>query len=324
MKHLFIVNPRAGGVKGKIAALQQEIAGFAESLSDPHEVYLTQAPMDACRKIIEDSESEEMLYVYACGGDGTLNECANGAANRPNVAITHYPCGTGNDFIKMFGKENVHLFRDLGALSSGTVRPLDLIDCDGRYGLDICSVGIDARIGCDVHKYSGIPLIGGVTGYIVSLVVNLIKGITQYFRISCGGAIEGGDEPEVFTSDGEITLACCCNGRFYGGGFNPVPDAMPDDGVLDCLIVKPVSRLKVLSVVGKYSKGRFRDFPDIITHIRGTFMEIEGDREFVVNIDGEAIYAQKISFRLIPKGINFIFPALLPFFEGRDPAPDSE
>ena len=307
MKHLFIVNPSAGGVKKRAAELQQEIRDFADTLSDPHEIYVTKAPMDACGKIAEEAENADMLYVYACGGDGTLNECANGAANRPNVAITHYPCGTGNDFIKMFGKENIHMFRDLKTLAGGTVRALDLIDCDGRYGLDICSVGIDARIGCDVHKYSGIPIIGGVTGYIVSLIVNLIKGVTQYFRITVGD----------FTSDGDITLACACNGRFYGGGFNPVPDAMPDDGVLDCLIVKPVSRLKVITVVGKYSKGRFREFPDIITHVRGDCMEVEGDREFVVNIDGEAIYAKKISFRLIPKGINFIFPSELDFFDSK-------
>ena len=305
MKHLFIVNPSAGGVRKRAAELQQEIRDFAETLSDPHEIYITKAPMDACHKISEEAESADMLYVYACGGDGTLNECANGAAKRPNVAITHYPCGTGNDFIKMFGKENLSMFRDLSALAAGTVRPLDIIDCDGRYGLDICSVGIDARIGSDVHKYSGIPLIGGVTGYIVSLVVNLFKGVSQRFRITAGD----------FTVDDKITLACVCNGRFYGGGFNPVPDAMPDDGILDCLIVKPVSRLKFITVVGKYAKGRFREFPDLITHIQGSSMDVECDREFVVNIDGEAIFAEKISFRLVPKGLNFIFPAGLAFFE---------
>ena len=304
MKHLFIINPSAGAIRKRVAELEREIRMFAENLGDPFEIYMTKAPMDACGKIAEESESSDMLYVYACGGDGTLNECANGAALRPNVAITHYPCGTGNDFIKMFGKENLQLFRNLDALTHGTVRALDLIDCDGRYGLDICSVGIDARIGCDVHKYSGIPLIGGVTGYVVSLIVNLIKGVTQYFRITTEG----------FSVDGKITLACACNGRFYGGGFNPVPDAMPDDGILDCLIVKPVSRLKVIKVVGKYSKGQFREFPDLITHVRGTHMEIECDREFVVNIDGEAIFAKNISFKLIPKGINFIFPSGLDFF----------
>ena len=298
MKHLFIINPVAGGAKNQGEETEQLIKDFAETLKDPYEIYITKGPMDACCKITEEAEKTEDLRVYACGGDGTLNECANGAANRSNVAITHFPCGTGNDFLKTFGKENIELFRDLHELTTGTVREIDLIDCNGRYGINICSVGIDARIGTDVHKYSRIPIIGGATGYIVSLIINVIKGVTQKFKVSTEGL-------EI---DKEITLACVCNGRYYGGGFNPVPDAVPDDGILDCLIVEPVSRFQVAEIVGRYAKGRFREFPNIFTHVRGRGMDIECDKEFVVNIDGEAIYTKKISFKLVPKGINFVFP----------------
>ena len=298
MKHLFIVNPEAGGVKGRLEEIKRKLTEFAETLKDPYEIYVTKAPMDACQKIAGAAENEEKLYVYACGGDGTLNECANGAAKRDNVAITHYPCGTGNDFLKTFGQTNVDKFRNLQALSAGYIRPLDLIDCDGRYGINICSVGIDARVTADVHKYSSIPIIGGATGYVVSLAINVIKGVTQKFRITVGDIV----------IDKKITLACACNGRFYGGGFNPMPEAIPDDGILECLVVEPVSRLKVAQIVGRYAKGKFREFPELFTFVRGDGMEIECDREFVYNIDGEAINVKKISFKLVPKGVNFIFP----------------
>ena len=271
-----------------------------ETLEDPHEIYVTKGPMDACEKIKAEAEIEEALYVYACGGDGTLNECANGAAERANVSITHYPCGTGNDFLKTFGPDNIDKFRDLKALAAGSVRQLDLIDCDGRYGINICSIGIDARVGADVHKYSKIPIIGGSTGYVVSLVVNLIKGVAKKFRITTDDNV---------TINKKITLACACNGRFYGGGFNPVPEAIPDDGILEILVIEPVSRLKAAKIVGRYAKGRYREFPDLIKYIRGTRIEIESDRKFVVNIDGEVVSTDKISFKLIPKGINYIFPA---------------
>jgi len=303
MKHLFVINPVAGGKKSCAEETKNLVKEFTESLNDPCEIYITKEPMDACRKIVEEAESSDNLRVYACGGDGTLNECANGAANRKNVAITHFPTGTGNDFLKTFGKDNISMFRDLKALSTGTVRALDLIDCNGRYGINICSVGIDARIGTDVHKYSNIPIIGGATGYVVSMVVNVIKGVTQKFRITT----------EDMVIDKKITLACICNGRFYGGGFNPVPEAIPDDGILDCLIVEPVSRLKVAEIVGRYAKGRFHEFPKLFTHIRGRGMEVEGDREFVVNIDGEAMYTTKINFKLVPKAVNFIFPSKLKY-----------
>jgi YegS/Rv2252/BmrU family lipid kinase len=243
--------------------------------------------------------------VYACGGDGTLNECVNGAAGYPHVAVTHYPTGTGNDFVKMFGKENAEKFRDLPALINGFEHPVDLIDCNGRLGINICSVGIDARIGTDVHKYSGIPLIGGATGYVVSMFVNLMRGVNQKLRITT----------ELQSLDGFFALVCACNGRFYGGGFNPVPEAMPDDGVIEFLIVKEVTRLKFISVVGKYAKGRYREFSDIITHIRGNAMTIEGEKELAVNIDGELILAKDILFKLIPSGVRFFFPSGMHFFE---------
>jgi len=299
VKHLFIINPAAGGIKGRFDEIEREIRSVADDLGDPYEIYVTKAAMDACSKISEDAQTADKLHVYACGGDGTLNECANGAANRSNVAITHYPCGTGNDFLKTFGPENVYKFQDLRALTTGTVTPLDLIDCDGRYGINICSVGIDARVGADVHKYSSIPVIGGATGYVVALAANVIKGVGERFHITVG-------DLEV---DKKITLACACNGRFYGGGFNPIPDAIPDDGLLDCLVIDAVSRFAVARIVGKYAKGRYREIGDRVKYLRASSMEIKGYGRFVVNIDGEAIYAESIYFRVVPKGVNFIFPA---------------
>jgi len=304
MKHLFIINPTAGGNKSRLEETTSNIRAFTDSLQDASEVYLTKAPLDACRKIAEDAGLTDRLHVYACGGDGTLNECANGAANRKNVAITHYPRGTGNDFIRTFGQENVHKFQDLRALGNGDVRPLDLIGCNSRYGINICSVGIDARVAVDVHKYSSIPVIGGATGYVAALAANIIKGVGQKFRIST----------ENGTFDEDVTLICACNGRYYGGGFNPVPEALPHDGLLEYLIVKAVSRLKVASIVGKYAKGKYREFENLITHMQGRYMEIECDREFVVNIDGETIYTKKTSFNVVPQGINFIFPSKMEFF----------
>ena len=298
MKHLFIINPIAGGKKNRYEDTVQKIEAFANNLSDPFEIYVTKEPMDAVSKIKHEAAGADMLRVYSCGGDGTLNECANGAAYLKHVAITHYPCGTGNDFIKTFGRENIDKFRDLDLLTTGEIHEFDLIDCEGRYGINICSVGFDARIGGDVHKYSHIPVIGGATGYVVSLLVNTIKGVTQKFNVSCGD----------YSKEDMLTLLCACNGRFYGGGFNPVPDAMPDDGLIDFLIVKGVSRLGVAKVVGKYSKGFYREFPELITHIREKYMEIHAEKPFVVNIDGEIIHTKNISFKILPKAVNFILP----------------
>ncbi len=305
MKHLFIVNPVAGGRDrtGEIAA--QTAQAFAER-GGSFEVYTTTAPMDACRKIEADAASGEELRVYACGGDGTLNECVCGAAGRGNVAVTHFPGGTGNDFVRCFGAEKDR-FRVLDELLDGEVRPLDIIDCNGRKSVNICSVGIDARIGTDVHKYSALPLLGGKASYITSAAVNLIKGVKQPLRVRCGGKLY----------QGEMSLICACNGSYYGGGFHPVPEARPDDGVLDFLIVRGVSRLGFVRLVGAYAKGKYASMPEVITHVRGDSIEIESDDELAVNVDGEAIYGRTVTIRLEPRGVNFIVPRNMGFF--RDP-----
>jgi len=304
MKHLFILNPAAGGLKRKLADIIRTITDAMTMECNDFDIYVTSGPMDACSHVKEAASKYSELRVYACGGDGTLNECVNGAVGFDNVAVTHYPCGTGNDFVKMFGKHDAALFQDLIALSRGEVRKLDLIKCGDRYGINICSVGIDARIGTDVHKYSRFPLMGGAGGYIVSLAVNLAKGINQRLIVKTDG----------YFRLGEYSLVCACNGRYYGGGFNPVPDALPNDGKLDFLVVKSVSGPKFIQLVGKYAKGKYRDMTDKISYFRGDCLEIHSEEDIVVNVDGEAVFAKDIEFKVVPQGINFIFPEGVDFF----------
>ena len=77
----------------------------------------------------------------------------NGAAGHPHAAVTNVPKGTGNDFLKMFGPDYRTLFYDLEALAVGPQTPFDLIDCNGRLGIDVVCAGVDARIAADVHRY---------------------------------------------------------------------------------------------------------------------------------------------------------------------------
>ena len=304
MKHLFIVNPVAGGKKNKY---EETVAGINQIMSEvggEYEVYITQGPLDACRKIEADAETGEKIRVYACGGDGTFNECINAAACRKNVAVTSYPCGTGNDFIKTF-EDEADLFKNLKALVLGDERPIDVIRCNDRYSVNICSVGIDARIAADVHKYSRIPLIGGATGYVVSLVVNVVKGIGKKMKIKTENKVR----------DGRFTLACGCNGRYYGGGFNPVPEAMLDDGIIDFLVIKEVSRLRFFNLVFKYAAGRYKEIPEYAEYIPAKYMEIEAEEDIVVNLDGESLIAKNITFEVVDGGINFFYPNKMRFFD---------
>ena len=303
MKHLFIVNPTAGGSDKTALVRQQAEAAFTRR-RDSFEIYVTKAPMDAPQKIREAASDGEELRVYACGGDGTFNECVNGAALLKNVAVAPFPTGTGNDFCRMFGPES-ESFRDLPALLDGSVHPIDLIDCNGRYSANICSVGIDARIGTDVHSYSKLPLIGGATAYVVSSVVNMFRGIARRMTVRCGR----------YQSTGAFTLICACNGQYYGGGFHPSLSARPDDGSIDFIIAKKVNLLQFAALIGKYAKGKAREMTDIVTFLEGDELEIQFEKEDVVNLDGEAMFADHVHMRLVPRALNLIVPRGMTYFD---------
>ena len=303
MKHLFIVNPVAGG-KDSTETVRQQVEAAFRTRAGEYEIYVTKAPMDAAEKIRAEAAVCDHLRVYACGGDGTFNECVNGAALLENVAAAPFPTGTGNDFCRMFGAEK-DCFRDLEALLDGWEHPIDLIDCNGRWCDNICSVGIDARVGTDVHKYSKIPLFGGFGSYALSLIVNIFKGISSGMHIRCGD----------FTADGPQTLICACNGRYYGGGFNPSPDAKLDDGILEIFVVPRVSLFTLARCIGPYAAGKADRFPKVIRHLRGTQLHIDFDEENVVNIDGEAVFAKSVDMKLVPRAMRLIVPAGMHFFD---------
>ena len=115
MRHLFIINPTAGKHMD-VSAVTAEVNEAMEGNPDPWAIMTTQGPGDAERLAAMWAEGGEELRIYSLGGDGTLNEVVNGAAGHDNVAVACCPLGSGNDFIKTFGRESWR-FRDLKALS---------------------------------------------------------------------------------------------------------------------------------------------------------------------------------------------------------------
>ena len=303
MKHLFIVNPVAGG-RDRTREIRERADALFSAGGD-YEVHTTAAPGDAVETIRRQAAGTDALRVYAVGGDGTLNECVRGARGLKNTAVGLFPGGTGNDFARMFGPERKRL-EDLEQLVRGEVRPLDLISCCGQVGVNICSVGIDARVGTQVHNYPRLPLLGGAGPYLCSAVVNFFRGVSQPMDLRFGDR----------SLSGSVALVCACNGRYYGGGWQPVPEARPDDGLLDFILVHSVGRLRLLSLAPRYAAGRYSSIPKkYLIHYRGRQLHVESPQPLAVNLDGELVTARSIDFSVIPGGVNFIFPREMAFFE---------
>ena len=295
MKHLFIINPAAGS-HNQTESYRKKIAESCEARGLDYSIRVSGAPGRCCKIAREAAQTGEEYRIYACGGDGTLNEVVNGAAGFDNVAVTVFSGGSGNDFARMFSDPDA--FKDLERLLDAEEMELDLIKCNDDYSLNICSVGLDARIGHDVANYKRLPLLSGFRAYAVSTVVNVIRGIHEHYVIEINGE----------RIDGQQTLICACNGRFYGGGFCPVPNADPTDGKLEVLLVRDVSRLKVAQVVGAYKAGKYADFPHLIRHFSADHVKIICDKPTGINLDGELRMADVVDFRVADKKLRFFVP----------------
>ena len=296
MRHVFIVNPVAGPRSCAKKLLSRVEAAFP---AGDFEAYITQGEGDARRLAQEALAPEDPVRLYACGGDGTLNEVVNAAAGKDWGAVTNVPLGTGNDFLRIFGREGKLRFADLEALREGPETAFDLIDCNGLLGLDVVCVGVDARVAVDVHRFKRLPLVGKKMAYILSLLVTVGKGITRPMEVEMGS----------ISHQGPTALVCVCNGQYYGGGFRPVPEARPDDGVLDMLLVGDVSLLRFARCVGKYAKGRYRECPGLVQDWHGEEVRISAGEEMAAVVDGEVLRGREFTIRLSEQRVNFFHPA---------------
>lgn len=295
MKHLFLINPAAGS-KDHTEEYTEKIRQSCEARNLSYRIEISAGPGDCTRITREAAQSGEEYRVYACGGDGTLNEVVAGAAGCDNVAVTMVTGGSGNDFVKIFSDPSA--FSSVERLMDAEEASFDLIRCNDDYSVNICSVGLDARIGTDVAKYKRIPLLHGFRAYAVSTVVNLIRGISEHYVVKINGE----------TVDAEQTMICACNGRFYGGGFNPIPEADPADGYLDVLLVSKVHRYQVPPVIGKFKSGRYRELTRYAKHYRTKELTILCDRPTVINLDGEARTATEVHMAIAGEKIRFFYP----------------
>lgn len=300
MKHLFIINP-AAGKSDRTEEFSRKIHEVCRKHGLDYEIRVSARQGD-CLTIARDAcETGQELRIYACGGDGTLNEVVNGAVGFENAAVTHFPGGSGNDCIKMFSQPEA--FFDLERLIDAQSTELDLVKCNGRYALSILSIGFDAKVGTDVARFKRLPLVSGKGAYILSILANMLHGLSEHYIVNVNGQ----------SVDARQTMICVCNGRWYGGGFCPVPEAEPDDGILDVLMVNQVGILKAAGVIGHYQKGEYANYPELFRHERCDSLTIRCDGRSVVNLDGEAMWTDFATIRVAPKAIRFFYPRGLSF-----------
>ena len=153
----------------------------------------------------------------------------------------------------------------------------------------MCRRGRPHRRG--VHRYKDLRFVSGIGAYLLSLAEQVIfRGLCRPLTIRADG---------LDWQERQTAILCICNGRHYGGGFMPVPDAMPDDGVLDVLAVGEISRLTFFRLVGKYAQGSTGSTPNLSP--TGTASPLlSSPREITVVVDGEVMRGTRFTVRLSP------------------------
>ena len=296
MRHIFIINPAAGKKDSR-----QRVYAMAEALRRTHNLdvdcMLTKSQGHATLLTRSIAESGAPVRFYACGGDGTAHEVANGIAGFDNAAMTVIPVGTGNDFLKNFGPEMMEKFYDAENLWNGDVQQLDLIECNGKQCLTIACSGIDARVAESVHDFSS--SISGKGAYLASVAVNFVaRSIGQHWTVTL--------DDEVIEDD--FALVAMCNGRYYGGGFTPIPESRMNDGILHTIIVKSISKLKFIQLFNKYGTGDYKNLPaELVRVCDASVVRIQGE-DIVTCLDGECSHSNDVVLKLSDKKVNFFGP----------------
>nr|WP_319488181.1 YegS/Rv2252/BmrU family lipid kinase [uncultured Caproiciproducens sp.] len=299
MRYVFIVNPTAGK-KNAYYTVFPAIREYFDANGMEFSCHITEKPNHATQLVKIESLKGDPVRIYALGGDGTLSETAAGAIGRKNVEIGIFPCGSGNDYIKTFGESScfLSLKKQLDAKS----RPVDMIHSDGRYSINLCSVGLDARVAYEMVKFKKVPLISGSMAYNFAILKVLAGKIGEHLEILIDG---------VKKYDDIYLFALAGSGKYYGGGYCGAPLAIPDDGLLDFVLVKKPPMYKIPSLITVYKNGghlESKKFESLLTFCRGKRMEIKAPEHAIANFDGECSIIDKLYYEVVPAAVNFIVP----------------
>lgn len=299
MRYVFIVNPAAGKISPSKTVFPR-IRDIFVSKNIHCTCYETKYPKHATQIAAAEAEKGDAIRIFGFGGDGTLSEIASGIIGKKNVELGIFPCGSGNDYIKTFGREENFLSaeKQIGAPS----RTVDMIREGNRFAINLCSVGMDAKIPLEVEKLKRIRFLSGPAAYDVGLVKTLLGKIGSELKITIDGEKK---------YDGCFLMAVIGCGRYYGGGYCGAPEAIPDDGLLDFILIrKPVfyriPKLAMLYKAGKHLQSK--EFAHIVTFCRGKRIEIESPGQIAINMDGESSLASHVSFEAVPNAVRFIVP----------------
>lgn len=319
MKHLIVFNGKAGSEKD-IAAFKELVEKEFNGLD--FSIYETTGPRSVIPYLKEflKANDKEVVRVYACGGDGTVHECANALVGFDNAELAIYPVGTGNDFAKTYAgtkdydaivKERAaeKKLQNFAELIKAEAHPIDLTKISGDsleeplYSINVINFGFDAIVGAmgNYYKEHGIP------GDAPKKYQNDPYG----YALNHDAMKHGRFNDTVVTADGEqlnekqILLGTLAQGQFVGGSFWAAPKSDNTDGLIDVCVLKTMTFLGLGMIIGTYTKGKHLDKKrKKIVYRRAKKVTIVAPKEIDVCVDGEMIKGKEFDVEVVPSAIK--------------------
>jgi len=254
-------------------------------------------------ELAQAAASDGYRYLVAVGGDGTVNEVANGILHSTNAAATALgvvSTGTGSDFARSAG-----LARDYTTACSNLTSSKRLtIDVgvveyqrDGktqeRFFVNSAGVGFDAAV---VKETERLPkFFGGTIPYVAGLLRTL------FIYKNKPVVVKVGDEVESL----RVLNVVVANGGYLGGGMHIVPGAELCDSLLDVAIVGDMGKFELLKELPKVYKGTHVNHPKFKMK-KAAHATIESPETMLVYADGELLGECPAAFRIVPKALSLV------------------
>ena len=247
--------------------------------------------------------SDGYRFLVAVGGDGTINEVANGlldSANSGTTTMGIVSTGTGNDFIRSMGipKDYIKACKCITG-DRRTLIDVGLVEFKKngqnarRYFINSAGVGFDAEV---AEAGKGVPHFMGNT---VPFVLALLKTLPLYRNKDVRLSIDGREEKR------RVLSLIVANGAYFGGGMRIAPQAELNDRRLDVLTLGDIGKAELLQVFPRVYKGTHVTHPKVRME-KAERITIECDRRILLQADGELLGEGPVTFQILPAALNVV------------------
>ncbi len=246
-------------------------------------------------------DGAELLVVV--GGDGSVNEVANGIAGL-DVELAVIARGTGYDFVRTYRIPR-DVRRAVDVALRGNTREIDL----GRVGYrawngtetetwfaNVASIGMSGAIAARANETT--KALGGKASYLLATAAVFPRWRAGELRVSVDGEERSGRMHDVVVA----------NGRYFGGGMMICPEAVPDDGLFDVLLIGDLTKRDLVLTLPKTYRGRHLPHPKAEV-LRGAVVTVESEEPLPIELDGEQPGTTPVRLEIVPRALRLRVPA---------------